>query len=956
MTQSESTLEKFFIKRLQETGYEYVVISNEEELLKNLKTQLEKHNKKQFSDNEFKQIKNLLEKGSVFEKAQTLRLKRHLITLDNGDDFYLNLLNAEYWCQNQYQVTNQMAQEGTYKNRYDVTILINGLPLVQIELKRRGIELKEAFNQINRYQKHSFGAGIGLFRFVQLFVISNGVNTKYYSNFGLSTPEFLQTFHWTNRQNIPYNNLLNGFTDNFLEPCHLSKMICKYMVLTSDNRLMVLRPYQYYAVESIVKKVIDNEQLNGYDVKKNGYIWHTTGSGKTLTSFKACQILLQITTVKKVVFVVDRRDLDYQTIQEYEKFSTGSVSASENTNALIKKFKDKNVKTIVTTIQKLNIAISRNKNMDEMNSIQHDRMIFIFDECHRSQFGEFHKNITTYFTNIQLFGFTGTPILAENADGEKTTTSIFGECLHKYVITDAIRDQNVLRFSMEYISTFKEKKNIKDGKVKQINTQEVVNSSERKEMIVDYILENHQHKTQQKRFCAMMCLQDIDAVIDYYELFKRKKHHLKIATIFSYTQNEDQRNSENQVKTHLNKETGIEEYYNPHRREILEEYVNDFNQLFNEKQTVKTQDGFYNYYNAVSKKSKEKEIDILIVADMFLTGFDNKHINTLYVDKHLQYHGLLQAFSRTNRIVDKNKTQGNIICFRPNLKEKTDQAITLFSNKEAIEEVIVPSYKEQVKTFNKAIKKLLEIAPNIVSVDNLYSEDDILEFVKAFRELLRLLKKIEHYSGFSWDDLRLDEQTFADYKSKYLDIKDSITQQQPDGKVSILNDIDFELELVRNDIINVAYIIELLVKLKLSKAKEKEKSEKEIYNLLNTEPNLRSKKELIHKFIQEHLPFITNQNEIANQFDIFWEQEQEKSFQEIITNEKLDPKKTETLIDRYLWLEREPLKDDVMDLRTQPKPSIFQRMEIATRIWNKIKKHIDIFRENIEHQIAQQQL
>lgn len=542
--QSEQILEEQLIIQLQKLGYKYKTIANEKELLANLKTQLEKHNNIQFSETEFEKVLNIVNKVSVFEKAKILRETKHHILRDNGENLYFEFLNVEHWCQNEYQVTNQITQEGKYENRYDVTLLINGLPLVQIELKRRGLEMKEAFNQINRYQKHSLGAGKGLFHFVQLFIISNGVNTKYFSNFGTHKQEYLQTFHWTDENNNPLNNILNGFTDTFLEPCHVSKMICKYIVLNeTDKRLMILRPYQYYAVESIIKKVTENEILNGYNIEKNGYIWHTTGSGKTLTSFKASQILSKISAIKKVIFVVDRKDLDYQTNKEYDSFSKGSVSSATNTDDLIRKFNNPNVKIIVTTIQKLNNAISV-RNLAKMKALKNERMVFIFDECHRSQFGDTHQNIVSYFENIQLFGFTGTPILAENANGEKTTASLFGKCLHKYVITDAIRDENVLRFSIEYIQTFKKKDNIIDLKVEKINEAEVFEAPERKEAIVDYIIQHHDQKTQSKKFCAMMCVQDIDAVIEYYEIFKRKKlngeHNLKIATIFSYAQNEEE--------------------------------------------------------------------------------------------------------------------------------------------------------------------------------------------------------------------------------------------------------------------------------------------------------------------------------------------------------------------------------------------------------------------------------
>lgn len=949
--QSEQILEEQLVDQLQKLGYKYAFIADEKALLANLKIQLEKHNHIQFSDSEFEKVLNILNKGSVFEKAKVLREKKHHIIRDNGDNLYFEFLNVEHWCQNEYQVTNQITQEGKYENRYDVTLLVNGLPLVQIELKRRGLEMKEAFNQINRYQKHSFGAGKGLFHFVQLFVISNGVNTKYFSNFGTHKQEYLQTFHWTDEQNNPLNNILNGFTDSFLEPCHISKMICKYIVLNeTDKRLMVLRPYQYYAVESIIKKVKENEILNGYNIEKNGYIWHTTGSGKTLTSFKASQILSKIPAIKKVVFVVDRKDLDYQTNQEYDKFSKGSVSSATNTDDLIRKLNDPNVRIIVTTIQKLNNAIS-GRNLSKMKSIQHERMVFIFDECHRSQFGDTHKNIVNYFTNIQLFGFTGTPILAENADGEKTTASLFGKCLHKYVITDAIRDENVLKFSVEYIQTFKQKEHIIDLKVEQINETEVFEAPERKEAIVDYIIQYHDQKTQNRKFCAMMCVQDIDSVIQYYEIFKRKKqegqHDLKIATIFSFAQNEEE--MKDPVYAPLNMvaepEVEYESRYVPHRRELLETYVADFNEIFGEKHSIKDTEEFYNYYNAVAKKSKhpKPETDILLVANMFLTGFDSKNLNTLYVDKNLKYHGLIQAFSRTNRIMDKNKTQGNIVCFR-NLKDKTDEAIALFSNKEAIDEIIVEPYEAYVEKFNEATQKLLEIVPQVISVDGLYSEEDQLQFILAFRAMMRLHKKMSHYTEFTWDDLQMDEQLFADYTSKYLDLKERLDPTDPSKKASILNDIDFELELIRRDTINVTYILQLLIKFNSKhSAKDKESIEKDIFNLLNTEVSLRSKRELIEKFIQESLPHIEDTDTIPEEFEKFWNVEQEKALQELVKTENLSEEKTERLIENYLFTEREPLRKEILDLRKEGRPSVLKSKEIGDRILNKIIGFVDTF-------------
>ena len=446
--QPEQILEEQLVVQLQKLGYGLVSIKDEKELVENFKSQLERHNNITFTNKEFYKVLNILSKGSVFEKSKTLREKQHIVK-DNGDNLYFEFINTEHWCQNEFQVTHQVTIDGTYKNRYDVTLLINGLPLVQVELKRRGLELKEAFNQINRYQRHSFGANSALYQYIQIFVISNGVNTKYYAN--NRNQSFKQTFYWTDKENKRLTNILNGFTAEFLEPCHISKMICKYIVLNEANKIpMVLRPYQFYAVEALIERV--------KNTNKNGYIWHTTGSGKTLTSFKASQIIMNLPQVKKVVFVVDRKDLDYQTTKEFNSFSKGSIDGTDNTKALVKQFTD-DTKLIVTTIQKLNTAISKKQYLDKMEVLKEERLVFIFDECHRSQFGETHNRIKSFFKNIQMFGFTGTPIFADNAIknelGKRTTKELFGDCLHKYVITDAIKDENVLKFSVEYVGKYR---------------------------------------------------------------------------------------------------------------------------------------------------------------------------------------------------------------------------------------------------------------------------------------------------------------------------------------------------------------------------------------------------------------------------------------------------------------------------------------------------------------------
>ncbi|MCD5383056.1 HsdR family type I site-specific deoxyribonuclease, partial [Candidatus Gracilibacteria bacterium] len=501
--QPEQILENQLVAQLlQKLQYEKVSIKDENALIANLKTQLEKHNNIRFSDKEFERVLNLLSKGSVFEKAKTLREKQH-IERDNGDNLYFEFLNTAHWCQNQFQVTHQVTMEGSYKNRYDVTLLINGLPLVHIELKRRGLEMKEAFNQINRYQRHSFGAKSALFQYVQIFIISNGVNTKYYAN--NRKQSFKQTFYWTDAENTRQTNILNGFTSDFLEPCHISKMISKYIVLNETHKiLMVLRPYQFYAVEALVNQV---ENSNN-----NAYIWHTTGSGKTLTSFKASQIIMNMPQVKKVVFVVDRKDLDYQTTKEFNSFSKGCIDGTDNTKTLVQQFAD-DTKLIVTTIQKLNTAISKDRYLSKMSALQDERIVFIFDECHRSQFGETHNRIKAFFHNNQMFGFTGTPIFKDNAVknelGKRTTKELFGECLHKYVITDAIKDENVLKFSVEYVGRYYRKDRGTsvsteiDIEVEDIDTRGLMDSEKRLEKIVDYIIANHNRKTHQKEFTGM---------------------------------------------------------------------------------------------------------------------------------------------------------------------------------------------------------------------------------------------------------------------------------------------------------------------------------------------------------------------------------------------------------------------------------------------------------------------
>jgi len=948
--QPEQILEEQLVEQLQKLNYGLVLIRDEKELIANLKNQLEKHNNIKFYSSEFEKVLNILSKGSVFEKAKTLREKQHIVR-DNGDNLYFEFIQTEHWCQNQFQVTHQVAMEGKYKNRYDVTLLINGLPLVQIELKRRGIELKEAFNQINRYQRHSFGANSALFQYLQIFVISNGVNTKYYANNRFQS--FKQTFYWTDKENKRLTNILNGFTSEFLEPCHISKMICKYIVLNETQKiLMVLRPYQYYAVEALVDKVMHS--------RSNGYIWHTTGSGKTLTSFKASQILTNLPKVKKVVFVVDRKDLDYQTTKEFNSFSKGSIDGTDNTKALVKQFSD-DTKLIVTTIQKLNTAISKKQYLGKMEKLKDERIVFIFDECHRSQFGETHSRIKTFFNESQMFGFTGTPIFAENAVknelGKRTTKELFGDCLHKYVITDAIKDENVLKFSVEYVGRYKRKDTATeiDIEVEDIDTKELMESPVRLEKIADYILANHNRKTHSKEFTAMFCVSSIETLIKYYDIFQKKKeegkHNLKIATIFSYAANENDADANGFIPEELSVVEEPRALYGlqAHSREKLDEYIEHYNKMFETKFSTKDSESFYNYYNDISKKVKERKIDILLVVNMYLTGFDSPPLNTLYVDKNLRYHGLIQAYSRTNRILNEQKSQGNIVVFR-NLKNATDEAITLFSNKEAIEVIIMKPYEDYVKKFNEAFVALLKITPTVNSVNDLKTENDELEFIKAFRELMRIKNILTAFADFKWENLAMGEQLFEDFKSKYLDLYDKVKSDHQKEKVSILEDVDFELELIHRDEINVAYIIQLLIKLKSKVRADVAQTEKEIFNLLNTEAHLRSKRELIEKFIQANLPAIEDTDDIPQEFEKFWNAEQQKAFNQLVKDEKLSAEKTQSLIENYLYAERKPLRDEILELLEGDKPTVLERKKTGDRILKKILNFVDTFINGITGQ------
>ncbi|WP_457644719.1 type I restriction endonuclease subunit R [Persephonella sp.] len=920
MPVSEFKLENELIKQLESFGYEKAQIKNENDLIKNLKKQLEIHNKTIFSDREFSRILTHLNSGTIFERAKKLRDK-FLLERDDGSHFYVEFFNTVEWCKNQYQVANQITMKGKYKNRYDVTLLVNGLPLVQIELKRAGVEIKEAFNQVQRYHRHSF-AGT-LFDYIQIFVISNKANTKYFAN--NPKQSFEQTFYWTDEDNNRITNLFE-FAESFLRPCFISKIIANYVVLAEAKQiLMVLRPYQYYAVERIINRVKNTD--------KNGYIWHTTGSGKTLTSFKASQIISQMPEIKKVLFVVDRKDLDIQTVKEFNSFSEGSVDSTENTKKLVQQLKDDTRKLIVTTIQKLDRAI---KNKENYKHLENEKILIIFDECHRSQFGKTHANIRKAFKKAQLIGFTGTPIFAENNVGGVTTKDVFDECLHKYVITDAISNGNVLGFSVEYIGRYRKKDSDvieADIEPKEVS-KEVLESDKRIEKIVDYILSIHKQKTKNKTFNAILATSSTNMAMKYYNTFKKKNHDLKIATIFTFKANEE---ISDMLDIDPLGEGEVKE--NKHIREQLEEAIKDYNEMFN---TNFSTENFYDYYRDVQKRVKDLEIDILIVVSMFLTGFDSPPLNTLYVDKNLRYHGLIQAYSRTNRLLDARKPHGNIVCFR-DLKEETDKALELFGNKEAKEIVFKKPYNVQKEEFIKALKELKKMVQTPADVDKIKSEKEKLKFVKKFRKLMRIKSSLETFVEFNWKDIQIDEEEYFEYLSKYVDIYVEIKNKE-DKEETPLEEIDFSLELIREDLINYDYIVNLLKKLKKQQKKDQKEYEKqktEFLKKFDRDLRLKIKKELVERFVEEKLPEV---EDVEKEFEEFWNKEKEIYLMQLAKEYNLDVEKLKKLIDDYFYTGRFPVSNEIKKTLNYT-PKLLEWVKIKKVLKDKIRKFIQLFEE-----------
>ncbi len=848
--QSEAALENGLIATLQKMNYEYVHIEDEKALSANFKKQLEKHNKKrleelgrtEFTESEFERILIHLEGGTRFEKAKKLR-DPHAFELESGERIWVEFFNRTHWCQNEFQVSNQITVEGGKKCRYDVTLLINGLPLVQIELKRRGVELKQAYNQIQRYHKTSLH---GLFDYIQLFVISNGVNTRYFANNPNSGYKF--TFNWTDAANVPFNDL-EKFATVFFDKCTLGKIIGKYIVLhDSEKCMMVLRPYQFYAVEKILDRVENSND--------NGYIWHTTGAGKTLTSFKAAQLVSELDDVDKVMFIVDRHDLDTQTQAEYEAFEPGAVDSTDNTDELVRRLHSNSSKIIITTIQKLNAAVTKRWYSSRIEEIRHSRIVMIFDECHRSHFGECHKNIVKFFDNTQMFGFTGTPIFVENAVDGHTTKEIFGNCLHKYLIKDAIADENVLGFLVEYYH----------------GSEDVDNADQdRMTEIAKFILNNFNKSTFDGDFDALFAVQSVPMLIRYYKIFKSLNPKIRIGAVFTYAANSSQDDDLTGMNTggYVSDSTG--------EADELQAIMDDYNDMYGTSFTTENFRAYYDDINLRMKKKKAdmKPLDLCLVVGMFLTGFDSKKLNTLYVDKNMEYHGLLQAFSRTNRVLNEKKRFGKIVCFR-DLKSKVDESIKLFSNSNNLEDIVRPPFEYVKKEYQELTKGFLLRYPDPHSVDYLQSENDKKRFILAFRDIIKKHAEIQIYDEFEEDapDLGMTEQQFMDFRSKYLDIYETFAAkgtEQPTGyqmpedeptmvgepgldedDTTGLGDVDFCLELLHSDIINVAYILELIADLDPYSG-DYEERRKSIIDTMIKDAELRSKAKLIDGFIRKNV-------------------------------------------------------------------------------------------------------
>ena len=946
--QSEAALEKEFIRMLQEQSYEYVKIHEEKDLLLNLRKQLSILNDYEFSEDEWKQILNncickpnagIKEKTQIIQEDHVFPLRR-----DNGDTKNIKLIDKSNIHNNRLQVINQYeVNDGTYKNRYDVTILVNGLPLVHVELKRRGVAIKEAFNQINRYQRDSFWAGCGLFEFIQIFVISNGTHTKYYSNTTRdchvkdqnktiksekTSNSFEFTSFWADAKNKIIPDLVD-FTRTFFAKHTLLNILTKYCVFTAEEKLLVMRPYQIAATERILNKIEIATNYKKYgSIEAGGYIWHTTGSGKTLTSFKTARLAKDLDYIDKVLFVVDRKDLDYQTMREYDRFEKGAANSNTSTAILKRQLEDSNCHIIITTIQKLSIFIDQNKN----HPIFDKKVVLIFDECHRSQFGDMHTAIVRNFKKYYIFGFTGTPIFSVNAASGanphlKTTAQAFGDQLHVYTVIDAINDRNVLPFKVDYIKTMEEPEEIEDEQVRDIDREAAYNAPERISLVTKYILEHFNQKTYRNEksyahsvvanvhevakgkeeqreklrltgFNSILATSSIEAAKLYYAEFKKQMaelepaKQLKVAIIYSYGANEeeidgiiDEENPESTSRLDKNS------------RDFLEAAIKDYNEMFHTNFSTEGE-GFQNYYRELSLRMKNKEIDLLIVVNMFLTGFDATTLNTLWVDKNLKMHGLMQAFSRTNRILNSIKTFGNIICFRP-LQKKVDEAIALFGDKKASGIVLLRGFNdyyygytddkgEYHKGYKELIDELLDKYP--LSDPRIEGEEKQKGFLKLFGAVLRMKNLLSSFDDFEGQEI-VSEIDFQDYCGRYLDLKPEVIGSRNGDTVVVNDDIVFEIELIRQIEINIDYIMMLVVKYHDSHCKDREVLVA-IQKAIDASPELRSKKALIQNFLQG----INEVDDIMSEWHAFVAEEKERSLMKIITEENLKENETRDFV------------------------------------------------------------
>lgn len=934
--QSEADLEDEFIALLKRQGYDYLQIHQESDLILNLRCQLEKLNDITFTDNEWNGFfKNILANPNdgIVEKTRMIQQDNvQVLRRDDGTSKNITLIDKKKIHNNYVQVINQYVNnDGNYDNRYDVTILVNGFPMVHSELKRRGVAIREAFNQIDRYQRDSFWASSGLYEYVQIFIVSNGTHTKYYSNTtresrikeanssrGSSkktSNSFEFTSYWADANNKPIMDLID-FTHTFLAKRTILNILTKYCVFTTEELLLVMRPYQIVATERILQRITlaTNYKYDG-GIKAGGYIWHTTGSGKTLTSFKTAQLASALPEIDKVLFVVDRKDLDYQTMKEYDRFEKGSADGNTSTNVLERQLSDKDkngnpheYKIIITTIQKLTNFVSRNAG----HKIANKKVVIIFDECHRSQFGEMHQKITKFFKHYYLFGFTGTPIFAENANRSAnpkfaTTPQLFGDKLHTYTIVDAINDENVLPFRIDYVNTIKRKDGV-DEKIEAIDTESALGNSKRIKQVVSYVLDNYDRKTKQtasyvvngkhvKGFNSIFACQSVEMAIAYYNEFKKqiadKKSNLAIATIYSFAANEA--NDVYAASGMMDDEDMDTSGMDASSRDALESAIMDYNVKFHTNFDTSAAK-FQNYYKDLSQRVKNREVDILIVVNMFLTGFDATTLSTLWIDKNLKMHGIIQAFSRTNRILNSIKTYGNIVCFR-NLREEVDKAISLFGDKNAESIVLLKSYddyyngyEEDDGKFHKGYKGLVEeIESKFPIGTQIVGEEKEKEFISLYGSLLRVTNILNAFDKFESDRL-LSDRDVQDYQSMYIDLYDKWRPKEKQ-KEDISDDLVFEMELVKQVEVNIDYILALVAKYHDDNSLDAEAVAR-ILKAVDSSTQLRSKRELIEAFLR----IVNVDTDVNEDWHTFVDVEMEADIQKIIDEEKLKPEQTRAYI------------------------------------------------------------